>query len=70
MMNAEPEEQMRGSARIIRVVNYPGSLGEGRSAGPKDRSTSVSIQAHTVSAFFYLTPNHPASFFIVLHDLC
>lgn len=34
-MNAEPEEQMRGSGQVIEVVNYPGSLREGHTAGPR-----------------------------------
>lgn len=34
-MNAEPEEQMKGSGQVIRVVNYTESFGEGHSAGPK-----------------------------------
>lgn len=30
VMNAEPGEEMRGSGQVIRVVNIPGSLAEGR----------------------------------------
>lgn len=34
-MNAEPEEKMKGSGQVIRVVNYTESFGGGHSAGPK-----------------------------------
>ncbi len=43
-MNAEPEEQMRGSGQVIRVVNYPGSVGEGHSAGLK-AAVNLSVDA-------------------------
>lgn len=44
---------MRGSGQIIRVVNYPGTLGEGHSAGPK-ASANLSVDR-------CLSPNNPAS---------
>lgn len=46
-----PEEQMRGSVQVIRVVNYPESLGEEHSPAQRLQSTSVCIYMHT-------TPNH------------
>lgn len=39
-------EQMRGSVQVIRVVNYPESLGEEHSPAQRLQSTSVYIHAH------------------------
>lgn len=41
-----PEEQMRGSVQVIRVVNYPESLGEEHSPAQRLHSTSAYIHAH------------------------
>lgn len=51
-MNAKPEEQMRGPGQAIRVVNYPGSVGEGHSAGPKAAVNHI-VDIHTQSGVFF-----------------
>lgn len=60
-MNAEPEEQMRGSGQIIRVVNDSQSLGRGHSSGPKARSTLVSVDVCTQICLVSLSSNATTS---------
>lgn len=51
-MNAEPEEQMRGSFQVIEVVNYPRSLREGHTAGPRVAvDLSIDIFTHSLCLF-------------------
>lgn len=47
VMNAGPEEQMRGSVQVIRVVNNPQYLGDGHSAGSKS-AVNLSVDTHSL----------------------
>lgn len=50
-MNAEPEEQMRGSGQVIEVVNYPRSVGEGHTAAQGLQWALAEIYSHSLCLF-------------------